>query len=221
MMIETNSTLAELAVKRPAASRVFYRHGLDFCCHGNRPLTQACDERGLRVSAIVAEIEAEDARHRDLPRWDKRPLPEVIHHIVDFYHRGLREELPMLIEMAGKVELRHADKPTCPHGLRQHLAFIYQSVLDHLDKEEQVLFPMILAGRGSRAAAPINMMEVEHDDHGKSLVELRRLTSDFTVPAEACPTWRSLYSTLQDFEAELMEHIHLENNVLFRRALCE
>jgi regulator of cell morphogenesis and NO signaling len=98
---------------------------------------------------------------------------------------------------------------------------MHAAVLEHLFKEEAVLFPMIKAGAGSRAAAPVHMMEVEHEDHGESLRMIRTLTSNFTLPTNACPTWIALYRRLEEFETELMEHIHLENNILFPRALCE
>ena len=216
-----NTTLAELAVQNPAASRVFYRHGLDFCCHGNRPLETACEERGLTATVLLDEIEKENKTCFDAPRWDARPLPEVIAHIVSFYHRRLREELPQLVAMAAKVEQAHREKPSRPRGLRNHLEFVHAAVLEHLAKEENVLFPMILEGRRTFAAVPIHMMEVEHQDHAENLKLIRALTTDLTAPPEACATWRALYIRLADFEAELMEHIHLENNVLFRRALCE
>ena len=99
------------------------------------------------------------------------------------------------------------------------LATMREAVLEHLDKEEQVLFPMILRGHGRLAVGPVHVMEIEHDEHGRNLQELRRLTGDMQPPAHACPTWRALYLGLQQLERELMEHIHLENNVLFRRAL--
>lgn len=213
-------TLADLAVTHPAASRVFHRHGLDFCCHGRRPLAEACAERGLAVDGVVAEIARETATVPDLPRWDARPLAELVRHIVDFYHQRLRVELPELISLAAKVESRHAEKASCPRGLRAHLEEVNQSVLEHLAKEEQVLFPMILGGRLQLAGGPIAVMEAEHDDHGESLRKARRLTADLVPPGEACPTWRALYLRLAAFEAELMDHIHLENNILFRRALA-
>jgi regulator of cell morphogenesis and NO signaling len=98
---------------------------------------------------------------------------------------------------------------------------MHAAVLDHLYKEEAILFPMIEAGAGSRAAQPVHMMEIEHEDHGQSLRMIRKLTLNFTLPPEACATWAALYRRLEEFETELMEHIHLENNILFRRALCE
>ena len=212
-------TLADLAVRYPAASRVFHRQGLDFCCHGSRPLTEACEERGLDPARVLREIEVEDAAHPSAPRWDERPLGELIDHIVAYYHRRLREELPQLVEMAAKVERRHAEKAACPRGLHDHLDYVHQAVLDHLAKEEQVLFPMIRAGRGPHAAGPIHVMEVEHEDHAQNLARTRALTGNLVPPAEACATWTALYLRLAALEIELMEHIHLENNVLFRRAL--
>lgn len=214
------TTLADLAVSFPAASRVFHRHGLDFCCHGRRPLQEACLAKGLDAARLIGEIAAEQARAPELPRWDERPLAELVEHIVGFYHRRLREELPRLVALAAKVETRHAEKPSCPRGLRAHLEAVHGAVLDHLEKEEQVLFPMILGGRGRLAAAPIRAMEGEHDDHADNLHKTRWLTAELVAPEEACPTWRALYLGLAALEAELMDHIHLENNVLFRRVLA-
>ena len=88
-------------------------------------------------------------------------------------------------------------------------------------KEEQILFPLIKAGRGAAAAPPIQVMELEHVEHAETLRRTRALTTNLVAPAEACPTWQALYLRLVQMEAELMEHIHLENNVLFRRCLCE
>jgi regulator of cell morphogenesis and NO signaling len=220
-MLSTQTTLAELAVKQPAASRVFQRYRLDFCCHGNRPLREACDEYGLVPESVLAEIENEGRNRAESSRWEERPLSELITHIVNYYHRRLREELPALVAMASRVEQVHGEKAACPHDLARHLEFMHSAVLEHLFKEESVLFPMIAAGAGARAAAPVHMMEIEHEDHGESLQKIRRLTSNFTLPREACATWAALYRRLEEFEAELMEHIHLENNILFRRALCE
>ena len=104
-------------------------------------------------------------------------------------------------------------------GLAAHLRTMHAAILEHLDKEEQVLFPLLRAGRGSGAGSPIHAMEQEHVDHGRALDRLRELTANLTAPAEACPTWRALYLRLGRLADELMEHIHLENNVLFPRAL--
>jgi regulator of cell morphogenesis and NO signaling len=220
-MITTQTTLAELAVKQPAASRVFQRYRLDFCCHGNRPLQEACDEYGLASESVLAEIESEVRKGGETARWEEKPLSELVARIVNHYHRRLREELPLLAAMAARVEKVHREKAACPRGLASHLELMHVAVLEHLFKEETVLFPMIEAGAGSRASAPVHIMETEHEDHGESLKKIRKLTASFTLPPEACPTWIALYQRLEAFEAELMEHKHLENNILFRRALCE
>lgn len=213
-------TLAELAVTTPAASRVFRRHGLDYCCHGGRSVSAACAERGLDPVEILKEILTEERDEKSAQRWNDRPLADVIDRINEWYHPRLRRELPMLIELARKVELRHAEKPTCPRGLTAHLESLAAQLLDHLEKEETSLFPVILSGRGLHAASTVQALEREHEDVAIALGQSRALTANLQAPPEACPTWRALYLRLDEFEAELMEHVHLENHVLFRRALC-
>lgn len=216
----THSTLAELATTHPAASRVFQRYGLDYCCGGRQPLDDVCHAKGLDPGAIVHAIEAEETGV-DLPRWDAAPLSDLVHFIVKRYHAALRTELPALVALAERVETRHGEKAACPRGLRAHLEEVHIAVLDHLAKEETVLFPMIVAGHGYMTAIPIHVMEAEHEEHGRNLACIRALTANLTPPPEACATWRALYLRLGALEAELMDHIHLENNVLFARALRE
>jgi regulator of cell morphogenesis and NO signaling len=216
----TERTLAEMATTYPAASRLFHREGLDYCCGGKRSFEEACRDRGIDPAALLAEIEGAVAKTAAQP-WSDRPLEELIRHIVDHYHASLREELPQLVALAEKVESRHAEKSSCPRGLAEHLRLVHAAVLEHLVKEEQVLFPMILSGLGPRAGGPVQAMEHEHRDHAENLRRLRGLAHDFVPPAEACTSWSALYLRLRELEADLMEHIHLENNVLFPRALCE
>lgn len=216
----TTSTLAELATTHPAASRVFQRYGLDYCCGGRKPLAEVCRNKGLDPETILDAIDTEEATV-DLPRWDNAPLPQLIQFIVERYHATLRTEFPQLIALATRVEDRHSDKPTCPRGLRAQLEHMHEAVLDHLMKEERVLFPMIVEGYGRRASGPVRVMEEEHDDHGLNLARVRELTNNLAPPAEACSTWQALYLRLATLESELMDHIHLENNILFPRALRE
>lgn len=221
---QSTTTLAELATVLPAASRVFHRHGLDFCCNGARPLASACAERGLDPQAVLAEVAAE-GQGVTKERWDQRPLAEIVDFIVGYYHRRLRAELPELLAMAERVEQRHADKPSRPQGLAAHLAHVHMAVLDHLEKEEQILFPMIRALEAGRTPAmhcgvegPIEVMEMEHDLVGAAFAELRTLADDYRVPAHACTTWRALWGALDAFERDLHRHVHLENNVLHPKA---
>ena len=220
-MHSTTTTLAELAVIHPGAARVFFHHRLDFCCGGRRTLDDVCRERGLDAASILEEIDNAAPLSADGPRWDRQPLPALIDHIVSTYHARLRRDLPDLIAMARRVEHKHGEKPGCPLGLTALLEGMYADVIDHLQKEEQILFPMIARGVGNRAAGPVQVMEMEHDHHRENLVRLRTVTGDLEPPAAACATWRALYAGLAQLEEELMEHIHLENNVLFPRALNE
>ncbi|NLE88800.1 MAG: iron-sulfur cluster repair di-iron protein [Myxococcales bacterium] len=154
------------------------------------------------------------------PRWDTQPLPEIIHFVLSRYHEPHREELPALIDAARRVEREHADKPSCPRGLAAQLAELDAELRQHMAKEEQVLFPAILSGRGGPMVhMPIRVMMQEHEDHGASLQRLRDLTGGYVPPPEACSTWLALYAGLGKLEAELLAHIRLENEVLFRRAL--
>jgi regulator of cell morphogenesis and NO signaling len=216
--IDPTQTLADLAIRLAGASRVFHRHRLDFCCGGQRSLADACAARSLDPQTIVDEL----ARETAVPTaadWSRRPLAELVDHIVARYHEPLRAELPELVRMARRVESVHSEKPGCPLGLGDHLASVEEELDLHMQKEEQVLFPMIRAGRGALVGGPVSVMEQEHDEHARALRRTRELTGDIQAPPHACTTWRALYLRLDALERELMEHIHLENNVLFPRAL--
>jgi regulator of cell morphogenesis and NO signaling len=220
-MTSQQSTLSDLAITEPGASRVFLKYGLDFCCRGRRPLEEACGEKGLDAKSILAEIAGESANRDDVSALATKPVTELADFIEGHYHTRLRDELPQLIEMAAKVERVHESKPSCPRGLAAHLGMMHGAILEHLAKEEQVLFPMIRSGYYARADTPIRVMEQEHEDHGRNLERLRELAHGFVPPPEACATWKALYLRLGALSDELMEHIHLENNVLFPRVLCE
>ncbi len=212
--------LSDLAVTQPGASRVFHRHGLDFCCHGHVPLEDACRKAGLDPMALIEELKQEERLpSKPFERWDKEPLNNLVEHILQNFHEPHREELPRLIAMARKVESVHEDKADCPKGLGAHLAYMAEELESHMQKEEQVLFPLILEGRGQMAGAPIQAMEDEHKDHGKNLDRLRELAHGYQAPEEACGTWQALYLGLAEFEQDIMEHISLENNALFPRSL--
>lgn len=218
-MIQRSDTLGQVAAAHPAATHVFLRHRLDFCCRGGQHLEEACHAAGLDPEMVITEIGEEEAQTPG-QSWKEKPLSELVEFILTRFHDALRRDLPALLEAAQKVERVHAGKDSCPHGLAEHLERLDVEIREHLAKEEQILFPAIKGGaRGAKIQMPIRVMMHEHEDHGANLQRLRELTSDFTAPPEACATWRALYSLLAKFEAELMEHIHLENNVLFPRAL--
>jgi regulator of cell morphogenesis and NO signaling len=218
-MIDIQQTLGSIAATYPASTTVFLRRRLDFCCGGGRKLGDACQRLGLDPHKVVAEIQAEATR-RPAESWNDRPLPALIDFILVRYHEPLRIDVPALLEAARRVERVHAAKPSCPKGLASHLEPMQRELEQHLAKEEQVLFPTIREGlTGGRISGPIRVMMQEHDDHGVNLQRVRDLTTDLVPPDEACTTWRALYAGLTKLETGLMEHIHLENNVIFPGAL--
>lgn len=220
-MTNTQDTLGDLVTAIPIAAKVFHKHGLDFCCGGTQTLQQACEADGLDPQAVIAEIDGlmDDGCH-DIP-WDRQPIEDLIAHILSTYHEPLKTELPRLVMLAAKVESVHEERPDCPAGLSTLLRDILTAVESHLAKEEQILFPLILSGRGRNAHMPIQQMLQEHDDHGRNLQHIRSLTDNLILPEGACASWRELYRSLAALEVDLMAHIHLENSVLFRRALTE
>lgn len=213
--------VGRIAARCPAALPLLHRHRLDYCCGGDRPLAEACAEAGVDADALLAELRDVVGRSAEVDSWNERPLEELVEHLLERYHAVHREQLPVLIGMAQRVERVHAERPGVPSGLADFLEDWIPELEAHMQKEEQVLFPMILAGRGGMAGAPIQVMRMEHDAHGENLAKLRGIAHEFVPPAEACGTWRALYAGLDAFVADLMRHVHLENEILFPRALAE
>lgn len=211
-----DKTLGQLARDIPGATAIFHQHRLDFCCAGQQTLAQACGSKGLDGEAVAAELQAlkqEDTQSQ----WQQADNTALIEHILSRYHDVHRQQLPELIRLAARVELVHGGHSACPVGLTDQLERLQEELLAHMQKEERILFPMIARGITGMAAGPVSMMRAEHLDHGESLEALRNITRDFTLPAGACNTWTALYKGLEVLTQDLMEHIHLENNILFER----
>ncbi len=210
--------IGQLACARPGATRIFHQPKLDFCCGGHVSLREAAAKRGVDLAALLKLLEPLQGGETQIRDWRSAPAAELIDYILRRYHERHREEIPELIRLARRVEHVHAARPDCPAGLADHLDAMFQELLSHMMKEEQVLFPMLLAGREAEAQSPISMMRYEHDQHGEALARLEALTDDITAPADACNTWRALYAGLAKLREDLMQHIHLENNILFINA---
>jgi len=219
-MISSEDTVKDIAVAHPLATRVFQRHSINFCCGGGLALRSACEAKGLDPDRIVEEVEEEIAGPQDHEsRWEEEPLDRLIDHILTTYHEPLKEELPRLQRMADKVLAVHGEKmPEVLGELQRVFTGLRVELEGHMAKEEQILFPMIRAGRGTDAGAPIAVMEHEHASAGAALERIRELTDDFQLPEGACTTWTALWAGLAELEKELHQHIHLENHILFPRA---
>ena len=220
--IKPTNSVAQIATEHPMATRVFARYQMDFCCGGKRSLNEICQERGLNVQKVVKEIcdEVRDSREEEV-RWDQAPLSELIDHILARYHISLKEELPRLETMLHKVHKVHGEKdPERLLSLVNVFGAFKVELMEHMEKEEVILFPMIRSGQGAMAGGPVSVMEMEHDSAGEALRKIRELTGDYQVPVNACNTWRALWHGLKELELSTHQHIHLENNILFPRALA-
>jgi regulator of cell morphogenesis and NO signaling len=151
--------------------------------------------------------------------WADRSPSEIVAFILRRYHDPLHRDLPGLVANAQRVELDTRGAHLCPEGLGAHLEQVALAVESHLAKEEKILFPLIVAGRGRAAFMPIKVMMAEHEDHAANLARTRQLTHEFQLPGDASPAWRALYLDLQRLEAVLDRHIDLENHVLFTRVM--
>ncbi len=206
-------SLGEIAVSLPGATAVFRRHKLDFCCGGAESLEGAAKRKGLDPAPIAAELARLAPQPSDLPD----DVAGLVNLIVERYHAVHRRELPELRKLAARVEAVHAGHADVPAGLADLLAKLHGELESHMQKEEQVLFPMMVAGGHPMIVHPIAMMRHEHDGAGEDLSQVTALTHDMTPPEGACNSWRALYAGLAKFAEDLTEHVHIENNILFPR----
>jgi regulator of cell morphogenesis and NO signaling len=232
MNLDRNIPVAGLAVKVPEAIRVFENFGIDYCCGGEQSLEQACKVRHTDVQGVISAIQQAMEGARRPSESASASQSELVDHIVNSHHQFTRTEIERLSALLQKVIAAHGTRH--PELLLVQKVFkdLAHDLTPHLWKEERVLFPYILALDSSfnsrtRPATPpfvtlqnpLRMMSFEHDLAGQLLRELRRSTTDYTVPADACSSYKALYDALKHFEADLHQHIHLENNLLFPRAM--
>ena len=212
-------TLGEIAAGLPGATSVFRAFKLDFCCGGGVPLSAAAQKRGLNPEIVVRELEALAASDNAVSA--ELDTPGMISEILTRYHDVHRRELPELFKLACKVEAVHGDHLSAPHGLADTLQDMIGELEVHMKKEELILFPAMLRDAGCQLSAPITQMRHDHDDHGAHLRRIDEITHGFELPEGACRSWQALYAGTRKLAADLAEHIHLENNILFPRFEAE
>lgn len=219
--ISPDTYVADIVIANPARARVFEQHRIDFCCHGRRPLDEACAEAGVATADVIDELVLVDSPLEAAPPTD---IGGLIGYIVATHHTYLRRELPRLSVLMEKVVAAHGKNHPEVESVQRLLAEVSADLLPHLDKEEQVLFPLTIRLLGAvgplefhcgSLSNPIRVMLTEHDRVGELLAEQREATSDYTPPADACPTWHALYAGLAELESDTFRHVHLENNLLF------
>jgi regulator of cell morphogenesis and NO signaling len=232
-MTPTTQTVREIALEQPSSIRVFEQYGIDYCCGGRKPLSEACATRDLEVDTVIAALE--DAAKDTAPTeedWSKVSLERLSGHIVATHHAYVKKELPRLALLAQKVVARHGATRVELPVIQSKLTKLDEELRQHLAKEELILFPHIakleraINDGGAKpencfgtVANPIAMMTQEHDAAGTLLSRIRDLSQNFTTPEDACPTYHAFYDGLNEFEKDLHQHIHLENNILFPRAI--
>lgn len=235
MSIEMTKTVGELAAELPGATREFEKLGIDYCCGGARTLGEACADAKISIDDALARLQnglaaTSPKAERD---WTRETLTDLIAHINGTHHVFIREESPRIEKLLAKVVSVHGANHPELLQVQQVFGDLANELSTHLMKEEQVLFPYILLMEEAAMAKepappamfgtvmnPVRMMMQEHDGAGDALRKLRAMTNEYAVPADACVSYKSLYQALQAFEADLHQHIHLENNILFPRAVA-
>jgi len=225
-----NATIGELVAEDYRRAEVFKKFGLDFCCGGGRSVTDSCKKHHLDETALIKaleEIEKESTSpEQDYNKWNADVLVE---HIIKVHHTYVESNIPLIREFSQKVAKVHGGANPEEIEIAELFDALSLDLLMHMKKEEMILFPYIklLANDNGlhqqppfgTVANPIRMMENEHEIAGDLMKEIRKLSNDYTPPAHACNTYRVLYAKLDEFESDLHQHIHLENNILFPKAL--
>ena len=232
MAIQTEKTVREYALETPGATRAFERLKIDYCFGGGRSLADACAAAGVEVGEVERLIQAAEAEPADAPAGlNSGALSELIDYILEKHHTFTRDEMERITALAEKVATKHGENHPELLAVRELFQRLCDDLRPHMFKEEMVLFPYIkqleqAAAAGGQApyapfgtvANPVRMMMLEHDTAGEILRELRAASGDYTPPADGCMSYQALYRALEEFEADLHQHIHLENNLLFPRA---
>jgi regulator of cell morphogenesis and NO signaling len=235
MEIDTRKTVKEIVLEIPASVGVFERLGIDYCCGGDKRLEDACQAAGRPVEEVLRSLEAAKTATQaetGATDWSRESLASLMNHIVEKHHSFCREELARLEPLLSKVSEKHRKNHLELRRIKVVFSGLSKELLMHLVKEEQTLFPYIArmeeAVTGGMAFPrppfgtvqnPVRMMVLEHDNAGAALHEMRKLSGDYQVPPDACNSYEALYDGLRSFESDMHQHIHLENNVLFPRAV--
>jgi regulator of cell morphogenesis and NO signaling len=236
MSLTAEKTVRELALENPGATRVFEKLGIDYCCGGNKSLEQACRAANLSMDTVIDSLEMADHAARELQAvrdWQREPLADLVSHIANTHHQFTRSELARLAPLLNKVCSVHGKNHSELQQIHASFQELAQELTTHMMKEELVLFPYIVrmeeaviqkepvlpAPFGS-VQNPVSMMEDEHDSAGNALRAMREASRGYSTPGDACISYQTLYKALSEFEADLHQHIHLENNILFPRAIA-
>jgi len=227
-------SLAQIVNSNYKAASVFEKYHLDFCCKGKRSLEQACSEQQLTVSQITAELENIFSNESigAVIDFDKMNLTQLCDYIVQTHHAYVKNEMPQIYAYLQKVSSKHGERHPELYKIFQTFVAVKEEMEGHMQKEELVLFPRIkelqklaydenanLQLNITYLQSPIKAMEQEHDHAGNLLNDIRIFSNDYVPPEDACTTYRLCFAALKTFEMDLHQHVHLENNILFPKAI--
>jgi regulator of cell morphogenesis and NO signaling len=231
MEITENTIIGNLVAEDYRTAKVFKKHKIDFCCQGNRTIAQACVQKNIASSSVLDEIIKlnEKSENQEYNLW---VLDKLVAHIEDKHHTYVREMIPIITQYLDKVCKVHGTYHPELLQIKQLFSETAEALTHHMMKEELVLFPFINRLAAAEISgdkpdfpsfrtvkAPIAMMMEEHSDEGERLRKIAEITNDYTPPEEACNTYRVVFALLNEFEEDLHQHIHLENNILFPKAI--
>lgn len=226
---EAGETMGQIAVKDLRKAAIFKKYGLDFCCGGKKTVREACAEKGLDATRIEQELrDAEKVQSGRQVAYDDWGIDHLADYIINNHHSYVRESMPGLRAYAQKVSRVHGGRHPELKEIYQLVEEINDELLDHMESEERKVFPAIkeLVQQGAPVAGSrslkelIGSMEAEHDSVGRALESIRRLSDNYTLPHDACASYTLLFNALQAFEEDMHLHVHLENNILFPKALA-
>jgi regulator of cell morphogenesis and NO signaling len=232
----TKISIGELVTQDWRKAEVFKKYGIDYCCGGKKTVAEACAKKGIEPAVVEAELEQIELRPLagmgSANNYNQWSLDFLADYIVNTHHHYVKEAVPFLEELSAKVARVHGGHRPELLKIQQHAQSVIDELTLHMHKEEVILFPYIKELAQAKKtgtsiarppfgtiANPINMMEAEHVSAGEDLEAIEELSERFTPPDEACMSYRVLFAKLQEFQQDLHQHIHLENNILFPKAL--
>ncbi len=229
----SSTTIAEIVAEDYRKAEVFKKFGLDFCCGGKKSVEKACSDKKIDAHALITALEEVDIQENDHNMdYNAMKLDELVDHIVTTHHDYVKESLPLIAEFSAKVARVHGNANPEVVEIFNEFTALEQELGQHMHKEEIVLFPFIkqlASSKNNNEPAPpppfgtinnpITMMEQEHDIAGNTMTSINKLSNNYTPPEHACNTYRVLYAKLEEFENNLHQHVHLENNILFPKAI--
>lgn len=215
-------SIAEVALKYPQALEVLNKYHIDYCCGGQHSFQSACEKSGVASKLVWEQIVKEDTAEGQSSNFEKWSPALLADYIIDQHHGYVKASIPLLKELLKKVSDEHGREHPELQEVRAQFIILSEELSQHLLKEERILFPAIKKMEATSQTIaldqPIAVMREEHEEAGDLIKEIRRLTGNYTLPNDVCTTYRMTYNKLEAFDKDLMRHIHLENNILFKKA---